>query len=177
MTSDFNQNDFALFGLEPGFAIDMAKLEQAYRELQSAVHPDRFASQPDTERRLSMQWATRVNEAYRTLKAPLARARYWLHLHGTDVGAENNTAMPPAFLMEQMEWREAVEEARAGADIEELDALHRRLRQQMDAVLAELGQHIDTAPDGAKAAETVRRAMFLEKLHQEIDEALEALES
>jgi molecular chaperone HscB len=79
--------------------------------------------------------------------------------------------------MEQMEWREAVEEARAGADVEELDALHRRLRQQMDAVLAELAQYIDTAPDGAKAAETVRRAMFLEKLHQEIDEALEALES
>src|SRR6266568_9105661 len=103
---NLNDNFFELFELPVVFRLDSAALDRAYRDLQTRVHPDKFAHLGDDERRLSMQWATQANEAYRTLRRPLARAQYLLHLRGIDLKAESNTAMPPDFLMEQMEWRE-----------------------------------------------------------------------
>src|SRR5258706_5675836 len=111
-------NHFELFGLVPAFALDIARLEAAYREIQSKVHPDRFAQAGDAERRASMQMTTQVNEAYRTLKSPVQRAKYLLALHGVDVGFETNTAMPREFLMEQMEIRERLEAAKSGSDLD-----------------------------------------------------------
>ena len=105
MTPDFSRNHFELLGLPVAFALDPARLESGYRELQGAVHPDRFAAASDAERRIAMQWATHANEAYRTLRDPLERARYLLRLRGFDTEEETNTSMPPDFLMQQMEWR------------------------------------------------------------------------
>ena len=99
------QNHFDLFGLSPMFSIEGEALERSYREIQSKVHPDRFAHAGDAERRASLQWTTRVNEAYRTLKDPVQRARHILELQGVDLAFETNTAMPPEFLMQQMELR------------------------------------------------------------------------
>ena len=99
------KNHFSLFGLPQAFAIDPAALDSAYRAVQAEVHPDRFAGANDAERRRAVQFSAQVNEAYQTLRAPLARARYLLGLKGIDVGAESNTAMPADFLMAQMEWR------------------------------------------------------------------------
>ena len=177
MSLDFNKSHFELFGLDPFYGIDTALLDRTYRELQAKVHPDRYAHLPETEQRLSMQWATRVNEAYRTLKHPLSRARYLLELHGIDVGHESNTAMPAQFLMEQMEWREAAAEARAAEDAQELERLHHRLRSQADALFAEIERDVDHKEDYAGAADAVRRLMFVLRLKDEIDEALESLES
>jgi molecular chaperone HscB len=100
MTTEVQRDFFGLFGLAPVFRLDEAALESAYREVQTQVHPDRYAHLSDTEKRVSMQWATRVNEAYRTLRTPLLRACYLLQLNGVDPGLETNTAMLPAFLME-----------------------------------------------------------------------------
>ncbi|AKU12661.1 co-chaperone [Azoarcus sp. CIB] len=177
MSIDLQQDFFGLFGLHRRFRIDEAALELAYHDLQGRVHPDRFAHLPDSEKRLSMQWATQVNEGFRTLRKPLPRATYLLELMGVDAGLHTNTAMAPAFLMEQMEWREAVEEARAAGDSEELAQLHTRLRQHSREVFDELARQCDDEHDYAGAAETVRRLMFMEKLQHEIDDALEALES
>jgi molecular chaperone HscB len=177
MNLDFSQNFFSLFGLPTSCRVDAAKLEVAYRELQSTVHPDKFAHLPEADRRVSMQWATRVNEAYRTLKQPLARAQYLLGLHGIDVQAESNTAMPADFLMEQMEWREGVAEARAADDVAELEKLHARLSQQQKLLLAEIEGDIDDRKDYAAASSAVRRLMFMDKLQHDIRDALEALES
>src|SRR4026208_2627969 len=105
-------NHFELFGLVPAFALDVARLDAAYRDIQAKVHPDRFAHAGDAERRASMQMTTRVNEAYRTLKSPVQRAKYLLELNGVDVAFETNTAMPREFLVQQMEIREKLEEAR-----------------------------------------------------------------
>jgi molecular chaperone HscB len=173
---DPGANHFQLFALPVGFAIDAAVLDQAYRELQGRVHPDKFAHRPDAERRLSMQWATQANEAYRTLKRPLTRAQYLLHLHGVDVGAESNTAMPADFLIEQMEWREAVEEARQGGDHHELEHLHLRLQRHLDERYAALAMQLDEQQDHRGAAESVRKLMFLERLAEEIDDSLAAIE-
>ena len=108
---NLDTNDFELFGLPPRFAQDRAALDARWRALQAEVHPDRFAAQGAAAQRVAMQWAVRVNEAYQRLKDPLKRAAYLCELHGAPVDAENNTAMPPAFLMQQMEWREALDEA------------------------------------------------------------------
>jgi molecular chaperone HscB len=177
MVPDFSQDYFALFGLPRAFRIDTARLDQAYHAMQGKVHPDRHAHLPETERRLSMQWATQVNEAYRTLKQPLARAHYLLRLAGAETGHESNTAMSPAFLMEQMEWREAVAEARAAGDHHELEKLMQRLEKQGAALRGEIETSIDRQRDYAAAADAVRRLMFIEKLEHEIEDALEALEN
>jgi molecular chaperone HscB len=173
---DFNADHFALFGLPRAFRIDAAMLDTRYRELQTEVHPDRFAQGDDAERRRSLQWATKANEAYLALKRPLERAKYLLRLIGHDVAVENNTAMPVDFLIEQMEWREGVAEARAARNHHELEHLHHRLSERMRAAYVELAALLDDAHDAEAAADRVRRLMFLEKLLFEIDDAIVALE-
>ena len=168
---NFHQNHFELFGLPPRFRLEPALLEQAYRGLQSQVHPDRFVHGSDAERRASMQSATHVNEAYRTLKTPLARARYLLALHGVDVDSGSNTAMPAEFLQKQMQWRESVEEAADQPDA--LAALALRLGREMAEHYAQLERRLDSEGDDAHAADSVRKLMFLERLREEIGDALE----
>ena len=112
----------------------------------------------------------------RLRRRTLCRARYLLELNGHDLQAENNTAMPADFLMEQMEWREAVMEARAGGDHHELERLHNRLRGDIDSRYEEVGRLLDDAKEFAQATDRVRRLMFLEKLLSEIDDALASLE-
>ena len=173
---DFRADHFSLFGLNRAFRLDLSDLDSRYRDIQAQVHPDRFVNAGDAERRLSMQWATHANEAYQTLKKPLERAKYLLHLAGHDIQAESNTALPADFLIEQMEWREAVMEARDGGDHHELERLHNRLRGDINGRYDELGQLIDDSGDLALATDRVRRLMFLEKLLHEIDDALASLE-
>ncbi|MBS1230589.1 MAG: co-chaperone Hsc20 [Proteobacteria bacterium] len=174
---DFNADHFTLFGLPRSFRIDASTLDRRYREIAAQVHPDKYVQAGDAERRLSLQWATRVNEAYQTLKASLSRAQYLLQLAGHDVGAENNTAMPTEFLMEQMEWREAVAEARAAREQGELEQLHHRVKQRMNDRYEQLAELLDDQQDYPVAADRVRRLMFLEKLLFDIDDAMAALEA
>lgn len=171
------QDHFTLFGLPRTFAIDRGELDRLYRDVQARVHPDKHAHMGDADRRVAMQWATQVNEAYQTLQNPLRRGRYLLELAGHDARIETNTAMPAEFLMQQMEWREAVADARAAGDVEVLDDLHRRLGRETHAQYEALRQAIDDAQDWQRAGEIVRQLMFQEKLQTEIDEALEAVEA
>ncbi len=173
---DLSADFFSLFELPRSFRLNVSELDSRYRDVQAQVHPDRFAHASETERRLSMQWATHANEAYQTLKKPLERAKYLLHLAGHDIQAENNTAMPADFLMEQMEWREAVMEARSGRDHHELEHLYLRLQGDVRARYDELGELLDDRHDAEQATDRVRRLMFLEKLLYEIDDALASLE-
>jgi molecular chaperone HscB len=173
---DFSRNHFDLLGLPATYAVDPARLERAYRELQGHVHPDRFAAATEAERRVAMQWATRANEAYRTLRDPVDRARYVLSLKGFDTGEESNTAMPPDFLMQQMEWRESVAEARAARDASRLRALHAEIAEDRAAMIALLGKALDREANYDAGCSLVRKLRFLDKLDEEIDEALERLE-
>lgn len=175
MNPDFSRNHFELLGLAPGFAVDPSRLEQRYRELQTRVHPDRFAAASEVERRLAMQWATRANEAYRTLRDPVDRARYLLALKGFDTGEESNTAMPPDFLMQQMEWREAAAEARAARDAEGLARLRAELAGEREEMLRMLARALDAERNYDAGCSLVRKLRFLGKLDEEIEDALEAL--
>ena len=177
MNPDFSKNHFELFGITPAFAIDVAALDIAYREVQREVHPDRFANASDAEKRLAAQWATQANEAYRTLKSPLNRGRYFLKVHGIDTEEERNTAMPLEFLMQQMEWREAVVEAKARKDDVKLDRLAEDKQHEEKRLFDKLAEQLARPASMADARETVRKLRFLEKLGEEIDLATEEIES
>lgn len=173
---DFSKNYFELFGLPVAFGVDTAALAEHYRELQRVVHPDRYANASEQERRLAVQGAGHVNEALRVLKDPLARARYMLSLHGVAETAGGGTTSDPAFLMEQMELREALAEARDRRDPYGVIAgVMGRLREQTDALVRGLEtQFADPTPDQLEAArEAVRKLQFLAKLRNDA-EALEA---
>jgi molecular chaperone HscB len=174
--ASLNDSHFDLFDLPAQYAQDAAALDRAYRTVQSQVHPDRFAAAGDAQKRIAMQWATRANEAYQTLRDPLKRATYLLTLRGVDVGAENNTAMEPAFLMQQMEWREGIEDAAAARNVDALEALLAELRDEERIRFDKLGALLDSGSNQA-AGEAVRQLMFIERVAAEIDTQIERLEN
>lgn len=175
MTIDFTKNHFDLFHLPISFALDSTALDAAYRDVQREVHPDRFTTAPDAEKRLAAQWATRANEAYQTLKSPLNRGRYFLKIHGIDTEEESNTAMPVEFLMQQMEWREAVVAARALRDEAKLEGLATQKNADEKALFTQLSGELNQPSSFAEARLTVRKLRFIEKLGEEIDDAFEAV--
>jgi len=157
---------FSLFGLPARYALDDAALEQAWRTVAARVHPDRFATASAPERRVAMQWAARANEAYRQLRDPLLRARYLCEQAGIDLQTESNTAMDAAFLMQQMEWREMLDDARHDPKVATaLEAELSEARAQMRATLTDL---LDEKRDYAAAGVRVREWMFIEKIAQEL---------
>ena len=171
MQVDLSADHFALFGLERAFRIDGERLTGRYRELQQALHPDRFVSAPDAERRWSVQAAGRVNDAYTTLKAPLRRAVYLLSLAGVELDEETDTRMAPDFLMEQMELREAIEEAPGASDPHaSLDALRGRLAT-LEKGAAEAFESALAAGDTERARTEARQWQFLDKLAREVGAA------
>jgi molecular chaperone HscB len=177
MNPDFSKNHFELFNLPQAYALDTQVLEHAYREVQREVHPDRFVSASDAEKRLAAQWATQANEAYRTLRSPLNRGRYLLKIHGIDTEEERNTAMPLEFLMQQMEWREAVESAKAAKDEAMLERLTKQKHEEERYLFTLLSDQLSSGANMLAAKETVRKLRFLEKLGEEIDIATETLET
>jgi molecular chaperone HscB len=172
---DLNRNHFELFGIAPRFGIDIDALNRAYRGIQSEVHPDRFAHLSGAEQRAAMQWATHVNGAYQTLKSPQARAKYLLALNGEVIDEHAGAGLPTAFLMEQMEWHEKVEAAREQGKPEELSVLERECEAGLQRCYAELESALDDARDLAAARLALFRLMFLDKLREEIGDALEAI--
>jgi molecular chaperone HscB len=173
---NLDENHFQIFGVPAQFDVDLPVLEARYRELQREVHPDRFAGASQAEQRVSMQLATRVNEAYQTLKSPLTRAGYLLQLQGVDPEFETNTAMPAEFLTDQMERRETLEEVVEASDWERLIGLSSELRVEQDALFGRIERQLE-ARDWKEAATTLRQLKFLEKLSEEIGEGEEGMDS
>jgi molecular chaperone HscB len=170
---NLSDDDFTLFGLPQQQAQDRAAIDARRRELQAQVHPDKFAAQGPAAQRVAMQWAVRVNEAYQRLKDPLARAAYLCELRGVPINAERNTAMPTAFLMQQMQWREALEDA---ANAEAMQQLDTAVAQQERQMLAALQDTLDTQNNTTQAAEHVRALMFVARFRQDIERRLDALQ-
>lgn len=169
---NLQSTDFELFGIPMRFAQDRVQLDARWKELQREAHPDKFAAQGVAAQRVAMQWSVRINEAYQRLKNPLKRASYLCELHGAPINAENNTAMPSGFLMQQMEWREALDEARTVQDLDEI-ALQSKLsgREQ----LSKIEQTLDVEKDFPAAAQQVRSLMFIERFTSEVDARIDLL--
>ncbi len=172
MKLHLQSNDFELFGLPARFAQDGAAIDARWKELQREAHPDRFAAQGAAAQRVAMQWSVRINEAYRRLKDPLQRAAYLCELRGAPIDAENNTAMPTRFLIEQMEWRESLDEAQ---DERALDALQVELRESRRQVLQDIERLLDRENDPPAAAQQVRALMFVERFGRDIEARFEQL--
>ena len=171
-----NLNDpFALFDLPVRYALDRAALESAYRGVQGIVHPDRFATASESDRRVAVQWATAANEAVRILRDPVKRAAALCERHGHAIRAESNTAMPAAFLRQQMAWREALDEARDAADPAALEALRSSLEQMRKALSHRVELAIDQQGDWPTAVAAVREWMFVERFAEDVDTAEFAL--
>ena len=163
---NLQSNDFELFGVNAQFAQDAAVLAERWKELQKQAHPDRFAAQGAAAQRVAMQWSVRINEAYQRLKDPLKRAAYLCELHGAAIRAEDNTAMPAAFLMEQMEWREALEDA---GNAQAVDALEDEVQASRRAMLGRCQDLLDVRRDWPQAAQQVRALMFVARFIADID--------
>jgi molecular chaperone HscB len=176
MTQSTIQNHFELFDLPAQFSIDLDRLNQQFRKVQSEVHPDRFAAASGAERLKSMQLATQANEAYQTLKHPTSRARYLLQLHGIDTQEDSNTAMPGDFLMLQMEWREAMEEATDARDIDALERLLAEMRKNGRQFQQDLQQQLDENRSFEEASGTVRKLSFIDKVQADVEQTISKLE-
>ncbi|MDP9900116.1 Fe-S protein assembly co-chaperone HscB [Variovorax ginsengisoli] len=163
---NLQDTDFELFAVPATFAQERSMLDARWKELQREAHPDRFASQGAAAQRIAMQWSVRINEAYQRLKDPVQRASYLCELHGAPVDAEVNTAMPGAFLMQQMEWREALDDA---ASMAAVDALQAEVDAARTRSLSSLDWLIDEKGDFQAAAQQVRALMFIERFAQDIE--------
>jgi molecular chaperone HscB len=168
-----DSNDFELFGLPQRFQQERAQIDAQWRRLQAEVHPDRFASEGAAAQRVAMQWSVRVNEAYGRLKEPLARAAYLCELSGAPIAANNNTAMPSSFLMEQMAWREALDVAATVSAVTDLEAEVSAVRASRMQSLARL---LDENKDAPAAAQEVRALMFIERFSDDVQQRLDHLQ-
>jgi molecular chaperone HscB len=171
-------SDFELFGLPTAFELDRSQIDLQWKSLQREAHPDRFASEGAAAQRIAMQWSVRINEAYNRLKDPLKRAAYLCELNGAAVNAENNTNMPSAFLMQQMEWREALDDCKALKASDAKDKALEKLLDEVDAshaqALKQIAKLIDVEQNFPAAVGQVRALMFIEKFAQEVQHQLDA---
>jgi molecular chaperone HscB len=171
---NLQSNDFELFGLAQQFAQDRAAIDARWKDLQRQAHPDKFSAQGAAAQRVAMQWSVRINEAYQRLKDPLKRAAYLCELHGAPVNAENNTAMPAEFLMQQMEWRESLDDASSAAELDELDAQVLSARRES---LQKCEHFLDVEQNYAQAAQQVRALMFIERFARDIEARLDRMDT
>ncbi len=169
-------NYFELFGLKPIFNIELASLERNFRKIQSDSHPDRFVTASATDKLSAMQQATLANEAYLCLKNPANRAKYLLELQGITAISETNTAMPTDFLMQQMEWREATEDAVSAKDVAALDSLLAEIRVEEKILQESLVSLLDVQKDYAAATDATRKLIFIDKVSEDINRAIEQIE-
>jgi molecular chaperone HscB len=170
---NFQSTDFELFGAPVQFAQDRALLDAKWKGLQREVHPDKFASHGSAAQRVAMQWSVRINEAYQRLKDPLKRAAYLCELNGALINAENNTAMSTDFLIQQIEWREALEGAET---VEEIEKIAREAHKYGCEKLLEIEHLIDSKHDFLSAVTQVRNLMFIERFQTEVETRFDQLE-
>jgi molecular chaperone HscB len=173
---DFTRNHYALLGLPETFRCESAALDHAYRTLQAAVHPDRYATSPEPERRLALQASARVNEAYRTLKDAVSRAEYLLQLHDVDAASATDTQLPLPFLERQLACRERADDAIRTADVGALESLLRETGAEVTQLEHQLAVLLDAEAAWTTARGPVRQLRFITQFKADIADALAALE-
>ena len=167
-----NINYFELFGLAPRFSLDLSRLEQSFRQLQAQSHPDRYASQTQAEQLQALQQSTMINDGYQLLRNPSSRAEFLISLAGKTA---SSPALSAKFLMAQLEWREAIEDACMSRDVIALEALAKRLKHKVGVQVQELATFLDELKDFSSAEQRVNELRFYEKLRVEIEDALDRL--
>ncbi|MBK6388937.1 MAG: Fe-S protein assembly co-chaperone HscB [Rhodoferax sp.] len=170
---NLQSSDFELFAIPEQFAQDRAVLDARWKDLQREAHPDKFMAHGAAAQRLAMQWSVRINEAYQRLKDPLKRATYLCERHGAPVNAENNTAMPSAFLMQQMVWREALDDAKSVDDLHEISVQASSAKRE---ALQQCEHLLDVQHDYPQAVAQVRAMMFIDKFTRDLQDRIDEME-
>jgi molecular chaperone HscB len=163
-------NFFTLLQLPETFVIDLKKLDQNYQNLQKEIHPDRFASLADEAKIVSIKKTAEVNDAYQTLKSPIRRAEYLLHLYDIDIHDEKYMAVPQDFLMQQMEWREELEIHKQNK--EALENLASDIQKNKNQIMSQLPEFFQNKSNLNNAIKVTRELNFIEKIEQHINDAL-----
>jgi molecular chaperone HscB len=172
-----NDSDyFELFGLARAFELDPVELESNWKQRIALVHPDRFAAENPAQKRVAMHWSAQLNEGYRVLRDPLRRAQYLCELAGHPCINQPGTSMEPAFLMQQIEWREALEQAQASGDRSGLEHIESEIAVKRRDQMAQTGQYI-AQQQWIEAVKSLHEWMFVEKFLQELGSARRALVS
>jgi molecular chaperone HscB len=166
-------DDFTMFELPRRFAQTLGEIDSRWKDLLRQAHPDRFAAQGAAAQRVAMQWSVRINEAHQRLKDPLRRAAYLCELMGAPIQAESNTAMPSAFLMQQMAWRESLDDAN---DLDALEALHEEVMQARQEALQSCETLLDSQHDANAAAQQVRSLMFIERFLRDVETRMDSMD-
>ena len=176
---NLQSTDFELFEIPAQFSQDRSTLDAKWKDLQREAHPDKFAAyaaahgaEGAAAQRIAMQWSVRINEAYNRLKEPLKRATYLCELNGAPIDAHTNTAMPPAFMMMQIDWREALEDANTAQELEEIELQTLNYKREQ---LLKIEQCIDLRHDYKAAANVVRALMFVARFVGEIEARLDKI--
>ena len=170
---NLQSDDFKLFGLVQKFSQDRTAIDIQWKALQREAHPDKFAAQGASAQRVAMQWSVRINEAYQRLKDPLKRAAYLCELNGAPTNAENNTAMPAKFLMQQIEWREALDEAKTFESMYKIALYAIEYGREQ---LLKIEQAIDTDVNFELATHHIRALMFIERFASEVESRIDQLQ-
>lgn len=160
---------FDIFGIEPKFRIDKEKLEAKYVEIQKKVHPDRFASATETEKRVAQQWATLINDAYQKLTDPVQRGMLLCAMRGCPIDEDSSGNISADFLMDQLERREAIAEAKSEGANDELLTLKKAIEKERADLLEEVGRALDEKSDATLAAEDLKKVMFLNRQLQDFE--------
>ncbi|MFQ3250897.1 Fe-S protein assembly co-chaperone HscB [Glaciecola sp.] len=167
-------NYFELYNLPEQFELDLVKLKQHYQTLQKLTHPDRFATASEQQKRMYLTKNAQINDAYSVLQSPISRGEHLLELRGVELASEQDTVGDVEFLMEQMEWREALEDADSVEALEKLVAdNHQVLAQQEQAIAALLLNNNEQ--DNQSAAQELRKMKFMIKLASEIDTKMDRM--
>ena len=154
-------NPFALFDLPVCFELDQAALSARYLALQKSLHPDNFAHSSPQEQRLAMQKSAEINDALQILKDPISRADSIIAIHcGEHPHTEEKSNRDMTFLMQQMAWREALDDAENAAD---LQVLEQEVQLARAAALQELEQAIDQQHDYQAASASIQALMFMQR--------------
>jgi molecular chaperone HscB len=173
---DLSKNYFELFGLPAEYQVEIPALRERYRALQSAVHPDRYATGSDEQKRKALQAAAYVNEGFDTLRNPLLRAQYLLSLHDINMELREETTKDAAFLMQQLDMREELEALRHSNDgLDKIGEFMDRVNGMIKALVSRMTVDFETpsSENLDDARETVRKMQFLNKLYAEA-QAVEA---
>jgi len=173
---DFKQSYFDLFSLPEQFIIDESQLSLSFRTLQAKYHPDRFINEDDQQRRIALQTTGFINEAHETLLSSRLRARYLLTLKDVDFDDEVDTTHDGAFLMHQMEIREALEDVRTADDpLARIDDIAQEISGEADALKDDFIKKVEEG-NLACAKDVVLKMKFFERLCQESRRLTEELE-
>ena len=162
-------NPFQIFGLKPQFKIDEQALEEKYLDLQRKVHPDRFASASEAEKRVAQQWATLINDSYAKLIDPVERGKLLCELMGKSVDSERSGSLDEIFLFDQLERREAISDAKSAGDVQTLALLKKEIHQEKTELLSELEKALDQSADAGVAEEIIKKLMFLNRQLQDFE--------